>query len=62
MYLEYVYKQRLDKSFLILSVPYDFIRYGNNNFARDPEDRKSVIRYCFFLNNGIVLWSIKNRR
>lgn len=35
-------------------LPYSLISYGNSNFVEDPEDRKSIIGYCFFLNRAIV--------
>ena len=44
------------------SLPYGLIGYANSNFAGDPEDRKSVMGYCFFLNGAVVLWSRKNQR
>lgn len=34
--------------------PYRLIGYADSNFARDPEDRKSVMGYCFFFNGAIV--------
>lgn len=34
--------------------PYSLIRNTDSNFASDPEDRKSVIRYCFFFNRVVV--------
>lgn len=33
---------------------YRLIGFANSNFARDPEDRKSVMGYCFFLNRVVV--------
>ena len=54
IHLDLVYGQRLDRSSLILSPPYDLIGYGDSNFVEDPEDKKSVIGYCFFLNGAVV--------
>ena len=34
--------------------PYGLVGYVDSNFAGDPEDRKSVMSYCFFLNRAIV--------
>ena len=41
------------------SPPYGLISYADSNFAGDPEDRKSVMGYCFFLNGAVVSWSSK---
>lgn len=38
---------------------YGLIGCINYNFAGDSEDRKSVMKYCFFLNGIVVLWSSK---
>ena len=62
MHLELVYGQRPDGSLPISPAPYGLIGYGNNNFAGDPEDRKSVMGYCFFLNGAVVSWSSKKQR
>lgn len=35
-------------------LPYGLIGYANRNFARNPKDRKSVMGYCFFLNEAVV--------
>lgn len=42
--------------------PYGLIGYADSNFARDPEDHKSVMGYCFFLNGAVVSWSSKKQR
>ncbi len=34
--------------------PYGLLGYVDSNFARDPEDRKSVMGYYFFLNGAVV--------
>ncbi len=41
---------------------YGLLGYANSNFAGDSEDRKSVMGYCFFLNEAVVLWSSKKQR
>ena len=41
--------------------PYGSIEYANSNFAGHPEDRKSVIEKCFFLNRAVVLWRSKKQ-
>ena len=43
-------------------LPYGLVSYADSNFAGDPEDRKSVIGYCFFLNRAMVSWSSKKKR
>lgn len=35
-------------------LPYRLIGYADRNFAGDPEDRKSVMGYYFFLNGAVV--------
>ena len=62
IHLELVYGQRPDGSSPILPAPYGLIGYGDSNFAGDPEDRKSVMGYCFFLNGAVVSWSSKKQR
>lgn len=42
--------------------PYGLIRYADNNFAGDPEDRKLVMGNCFFLNGAIFSWSSKKQQ
>ena len=42
--------------------PYGLIGYADSNFAGDPEDRKSVMGYCSFLNGAVVSWSSKKQR
>ncbi len=42
--------------------PYVLVGYADSNFAGDPEDRKSVMGYCFFLNGAVVSWSSKKQR
>lgn len=34
--------------------PYGLIEYVNSNYAGDPEDKKSVIGYCFFINRAVL--------
>lgn len=41
---------------------YGLISYANSKFAKDPEDWKLVIGYCFFLNGAMVSWSSKKQR
>lgn len=59
IYRELVYGQRLDGSSSTSPGPYSLVGYRDSNYAGDLEDKKSVIGYCFFLNNAIVLWSSK---
>ncbi len=33
---------------------FGLIGYGDSSYAGDPEDRKSVMRYCYFINRAIV--------
>lgn len=55
IHLKLIYGQGPDESsstILILSI---FIKYSDSNFAEDLKSRKSVIKYCFFLNRAVVL-------
>lgn len=42
--------------------PFGLIGYADSNFAGDPEDRKSVMGYCFFIGGALVSWSSKKQR
>lgn len=57
MNLELVYSQKTVRDFLL----YGLIGYANSNIARDPEDRKLVMGYCFFFNGVVVLWKSKKK-
>lgn len=37
-----------------VSLPFRLIGYGNSSYAGDPEDRKSVRSYCYFINGAII--------
>lgn len=41
---------------------YGLIGYADSNYAGDPEDRKSVMGYCFFFNGALATWSSKRQR
>lgn len=62
MHPELVYGQRPDKSSPTLLALYKLVGYRDSNFAGDPKDKKSVIRYYFFLNGVLILWSSKKQR
>ncbi len=42
--------------------PYSLIGYADSNFVGDPEDLKSVMGNCSFLNGAVVSWSSKKQR
>lgn len=47
-------------------VGHDAYKYGlvgcaDSNYAGDPEDRKSVMGYCFFFNGALATWSSKKQ-
>lgn len=46
-----IFGQEINSKSLAL---YRLIEYGDSNFAREPEDKKSVMGYYFFLNRAIV--------
>lgn len=41
---------------------YGLVGYAYSNYAGDPEDRKSVMGYCFFFNGALATWSSKKQR
>lgn len=43
-------------------LPQSFISYTNSNFAKDPDDPKSVTRYCFFIKREIITWYNKQQK
>ncbi len=62
MQLGLVYGKTSDGRSPTLPLPYGLIGYADSNFADDPEDQKSVIGNCFFLNGVVVLWSSKKQQ
>lgn len=42
--------------------PYGLVGYANSNYAGDPEDRKSVMGNCFYVNGAVVSWCSKKQR
>lgn len=42
--------------------PFGLIGYRDSSYAGDPEDRKSVMGYCYFINGAIVSWCSKKQR
>ena len=42
--------------------PFRLIRYGNSSYAGDPEDKNSVMGYCYFINRAVVSWCSKKQR
>lgn len=54
MQLRLVYGQRPEKVASRNLSLYDLIRYANSNFIGDLKDRKSLMRYYFFLNRVII--------
>lgn len=62
IYLKLVYGQRSNRSSPTIPAPYNLIGYNGSNFAADSEDRKLVIKYCFFLNGAMVSWSSKKQK
>ena len=35
--------------------------YADSNFAEDISERKSIMRYCFFLVRGVISWCLKKQ-
>lgn len=46
------------KTSIALSL-FGLIGYENSSYAGDPENRKSVMGYCYFINGAIVSWCSK---
>lgn len=42
--------------------PIGLIGFMDNSFVGDPEYRKSVMGYYFFLNGGVVSWYSKKEK
>ena len=38
------------------------IEYGDNSYNKNPEERKSVIGYCYFINGAVLSWCSKKQR
>ncbi len=66
MHLRLVYRSQLkderETKAPIAPSPFKLIGYGNSSYAGDPEDRKSVIRYCYFINGAIISWCSKKQK
>ena len=46
----------------IISSPFRLIGYGDSSYAGDPEDKKSVMKYCYIINGAVVPWCSKKQR
>ena len=62
MQLGLLYGRTSDGRSPTLLPPYGLIGYADSNFAGDPEDQKSVMGNCFFLNRVVVLWNSKKQQ
>lgn len=40
---------------IILS-PFGLIGYRDSNYTKNSENKKSIMRYCYFINRVIILW------
>lgn len=57
IHLGLVYGSQPQSKTLVKPSPFDLIDYGDSSYARDPKDMKSVMGYCYFFNEAIVVWS-----
>ncbi len=57
-----IYGREIANHLLREPPPYGLVGYADSNFARDPEDRKSVMGYYFFLNRAVISWNSKKQR
>ena len=66
MYLDLIYnsylKNERETKILITLFPFRLIRYGNSNYTKDLKDRKSIIRYCYFINRVVISWFSKKQK
>lgn len=66
IYLELVYGSQFeDKGKTkapIAPLPFWLIGNGNNSYAGDPKNRKSIIGYYYFINRIIIYWCNKKQR
>lgn len=46
----------------ITSSLFGFIGYGDSSYVGNPEDKKSVMGSCYFINGAIVSWCSKKQR
>lgn len=59
MHLSIVYRAGINKKNQSL---YSLVSYTNSNYANDPNDRKSMIRHCCFINGRVVSWWNKKQQ
>lgn len=63
LYLGLVYKSQLkdegETKVPISPLLFGLIGYGDNSYTRDSKNRKSVMEYCYFINEVIVSWYSK---
>lgn len=62
MQLGLVYGRTSNERSPTLPPLYGLIGYADSNFVGNPEDQKSVMGNCFFLNGAVVLWSSKKQQ
>ena len=55
-------KDKRETKALIIPSPFGLIGYGDSSYAGDPENKKSVMRYCYFINGTVVSWCSKKQR
>ena len=58
MHLGLIYRDHLkdkrETKALITPSLFGLIRYGNSSYVKDPKDRNSVMRYCYFINKAVI--------
>lgn len=66
MYLNLIYnsyfKDEKEIKALITLFLFRLIRYRDSSYTRDLEDKKSIIRYCYFINRVVVSSYSKKQR
>lgn len=47
---------------LARQLPFGLVKYVDNNYAGNPEDRKLMMGHCFFINGAIISWCSKKQK
>lgn len=63
IYLSWIYnghfKDEKKTKILIISFLFELIKYGNNIYVGNFENKKSIIEDCYFINTAVIFWCSK---
>ena len=66
MYWDWIYsnhfKDKKETKAFITFFLFRLIWYGDNSYVENLEDKKSLIRYCYFINEAVVSWYSKKEK